>query len=87
LRRAADWEDTNTAAVKFTAWCQHMDVSLKMKDAYVSRMSPELKEKFLALSAEEQTAIINALMRFHQVIEEETYALLQGILAPKTAKQ
>lgn len=79
------WEDTNTAEPPFRLVLD-MDMSPKMKDAYVSRMSPELKENFLALSEEEQTAVLRALVRFHQVIEEETFALLQGILAAKTAK-
>ena len=50
-----------------------MEISKKLEEAYVKRMPPELKEKFVALSASERTAIIKALLRFHQVMEEEIF--------------
>jgi hypothetical protein len=44
----------------------------KLEEAYVQRMSPDLKAKFTALSTAERAAILKAMIRFHQVIEEET---------------
>jgi len=64
-----------------------MEITKKLEDAYVQRMSKELKEKFLALSTDEQASIINALARFHQIIEEETFQLLFGILNARLKKE
>jgi hypothetical protein len=63
-----------------------MDVS-KIKDAYASKMSPELKKKFPELTFEEQNAIPKALIRFHQVIEKETFQLLDCTLAAKATEK
>jgi hypothetical protein len=60
-----------------------MEVTQELEDAYVQRMSNELKTKFLALSADERAAIIKALVRFHHVIESETFELLFGILSAR----
>jgi hypothetical protein len=61
-------------------------MSKKLEDAYVQRMSPELKAKFTALSADERAAILKAMIRFHQVIEEETFQLVLGMINAKTGK-
>jgi hypothetical protein len=63
-----------------------MDMSAKMKDAYIQRMPLELKEKFIVLPADEQDAIIKALVRVHQVIEEETFQFLLGIVSARKQK-
>ena len=63
-----------------------MEMSKKLEDAYVQRMSPELKAKFTALSADERAAILKAMIRFHQVIEEETFQLVLGMINAKTEK-
>jgi|GEM_PF-2681215 hypothetical protein len=63
-----------------------MDISAKMKQAYISRMSPQLQQQWSSLSGQEQAAILRALVRFHQVIEEETFALLQSILEAHASK-
>jgi hypothetical protein len=60
--------------------------SKKLEDAYVQRMSPELKAKFTALSSEERAAILKAMIRFHQVMEEETFQLVLGLINAKTEK-
>ena len=52
-------------------WCEHGNIQ-KLEETYIQRMPKELKEKFFALSADERARIIKALMRFHQVMEEET---------------
>ena len=57
-----------------------MEISKKLEEAYVQRMPPKLKETFMALSADERTAIIKALLRFHQVMEKETFQLVSGIV-------
>ena len=57
-----------------------MEISKKLEDAYVQRMPPELKEKFVALSVDERKAILKALLRFHQVMEEETFQLVLGMV-------
>ncbi|MCW4024418.1 MAG: hypothetical protein NWF01_05210 [Candidatus Bathyarchaeota archaeon] len=64
-----------------------MEMSAKMKDAYVQRMPSELKEKFVVLPVDEQDAIIKALVRVHQVIEEETFQFLLGIVSARKQKQ
>ena len=64
-----------------------MEISKKLEEAYVQRMPLELKEKFVALSDNEQTAIIKALMRFHQVMEEETFQLVLGIVKASSEKK
>jgi len=63
-----------------------MEISRKLEDAYVQRMSPELKAKFTALSTYERAAILKAMIRFHQVIEEETFQLVLGMINAKTEK-
>jgi hypothetical protein len=63
-----------------------MEMSKKLEDAYIQRMSPELKAKFTALSADERAAILKAMIRFHQVIEEETFQLVLGMINAKTEK-
>ena len=63
-----------------------MEMSKKLEDAYVQRISPELKAKFTALSADERAAILKAMIRFHQVIEEETFQLVLGMINAKTGK-
>ncbi len=60
--------------------------SKKLEDAYVQRMSPELKAKFTALSSEERGAILKAMIRFHQVMEDETFQLVLGLINAKTEK-
>jgi hypothetical protein len=60
--------------------------SKKLEDAYVQRMSPELKAKFKALSTDERAAILKAMIRFHQVMEEETFQLVLGMINAKTEK-
>jgi hypothetical protein len=50
-------------------------------------MSPELKAKFTALSAEERDAILKAMIRFHQVMEEETFQLVLGMINAKTEEK
>jgi len=60
-----------------------MERSKKIEDAYVQRMSPELKAKFRDLSAEERDAILKAMIRFHQVMEEETFQLVLGMITAK----
>ncbi|XES76871.1 MAG: hypothetical protein ACBZ72_11950 [Candidatus Bathyarchaeia archaeon] len=57
-----------------------MEISKKLEDAYIQRMPEDLKAKFCALSAEERAAILRALVRFHQVIEEETFQLVSGLV-------
>ena len=64
-----------------------MEFSEKIVDAYVQRMSKDLQEKFLLLSAENQTQILKSLIRFHHVIEEETFELLHGILSACTNEE
>ncbi len=64
-----------------------MEISKKIEDAYVQRMPRELKEKFVALSANERAAIIKALLRFHQVMEEETFQLVLGIVNARLEKK
>ncbi|MCW4023361.1 MAG: hypothetical protein ACOWW1_06015 [archaeon] len=64
-----------------------MELSEKIVDAYVQRMSKDLQEKFLLLSTENQTQIMKSLIRFHHVIEEETFELLQGILNAYTNEE
>jgi len=64
-----------------------MERSKKLEDAYIQRMSPELKEKFTALSAEERAAILKAMIRFHQVMEEETFQLVLGMINAKTEEK
>jgi hypothetical protein len=49
-------------------------------------MSPELKAKFTALSADERAAILKAMMRFHEFIEEETFQLVLGMINAKIEK-
>jgi len=61
-------------------------MSKKLEDAYVQRMSPELKAKFTALSTDERAAILKAMIRFHQVMEEETFQLVLGMINAKTEK-
>jgi len=63
-----------------------MGMSKKLEDAYVQRMSPELKAKFTALSTDERAAILKAMIRFHQVMEEETFQLVLGMINAKTEK-
>ena len=63
-----------------------MEISRKLEDAYVQRMSPELKAKFTALSTDERAAILKAMIRFHQVMEEETFQLVLGMINAKTEK-
>ena len=63
-----------------------MEMSKKLEDAYVQRMSPELKAKFSVLSAEERVAILKAMIRFHQVMEEETFQLVLGMINAKAEK-
>jgi hypothetical protein len=63
-----------------------MEISKKLEDAYVQRMSLELKAKFMALSTDERAAILKAMIRFHQVIEEETFQLVLGMINAKTEK-
>ena len=63
-----------------------MEMSKKLEDAYVQRMSPELKAKFTALSTDERAAILKAMIRFHQVIEEETFQLVLGMINAKIEK-
>ena len=63
-----------------------MEMSKKLEDAYIQRMSPELKAKFTALSSDERAAILKAMIRFHQVIEEETYQLVLCMINAKTEK-
>jgi hypothetical protein len=63
-----------------------MEMSKKLEDAYVQRMSPELKAKFTALSTDERAAILKAMIRFHQVMEEETFQLVLGMINAKTEK-
>jgi hypothetical protein len=62
-------------------------ISKKLEDAYVQRMPEELKKKFLELSADERAATIAALVRWHQVIEEETFQLLLGIVNARCKKK
>ena len=64
-----------------------MEFSEKIVDAYVKRMSKDLQEKFLSLSVENQQQLMKSLIRFHQVIEEETFELLHGILNACTNKK
>ncbi|HLB99943.1 MAG TPA: hypothetical protein VJL33_01295 [Candidatus Bathyarchaeia archaeon] len=64
-----------------------MEISKKLEDAYVQRMPPELKEKFVALSVDERKAILKALLRFHQVIEEETFQLVLGMVNARLEKK
>jgi len=64
-----------------------MERSKKLEDAYIQRMSPELKAKFTALSAEERAAILKAMIRFHQVMEEETFQLVLGMINAKTEEK
>ena len=63
-----------------------MEMSRKLEDAYVQRMSPELKAKFTALSTDERAAILKAMIRFHQVMEEDTFDLVLGMINAKTEK-
>ncbi len=63
-----------------------MGMSKKLEDAYVQRMSPELKAKFTALSVDERAAILKAMIRFHQVMEKETFQLVLGMINAKTKK-
>ena len=65
----------------------NMEISKKIEDAYVQRMPPELKEKFAALSVDERRVILKALVRFHQVIEEETFQLLLGMVNARLEKK
>jgi hypothetical protein len=63
-----------------------MEMSEKLENAYVQRMSPELKAKFTALSSAERAAILKAMVRFHQVLEEETFQLVLGMINAQTEK-
>ena len=66
---------------------KEVEITQKVEDAYVQRMSNDLKARFLALSADERAAIIKALVRVHHVIEEETFELLFGILSARADKK
>lgn len=57
-----------------------MEISKRLEDAYIQRMPEDLKEKFCALSPEERAAILRALVRFYQIIEEETFQLVSGLV-------
>ena len=63
-----------------------MEMSKKLEDAYVQRMSPELKAKFTALSTDERAAILKAMIRFHQIMEEETFQLVLGMINAQAEK-
>jgi hypothetical protein len=63
-----------------------MEMSKKLEDAYVQRMSPELKAKFIALSTDERAVILKAMIRFYRVMEEETFQLVLGMINAKTEK-
>jgi hypothetical protein len=63
-----------------------MDMPTKIKEAYITRMSPQLQQQWSRLNEQEQNAILRSLARFHQVIEEETFALLEGILEAHATK-
>ena len=65
----------------------NMAISKKTEEAYVQRMPPELKEKFVALSSDERAAITKALSRFQKVIEEETFQLVLGIVNARSEKK
>ncbi len=53
-------------------------------EAYLQRMSPELREAFTALTPAEKAAVMRAVVRFHEVMEQETFLLIQGILLARS---
>ena len=59
----------------------------KVRGRLSSKMSPKLKAKFTALSKDERAAILKAMIRFNQVMEEETFQLVLGIINAKTEKK
>lgn len=61
-----------------------MKITKELEDAYVQRMPKELKEKFFELSEIDREAIIKALIRWHRIIEEETFQLLSSVLNNKS---
>lgn len=61
-----------------------MDVS-RREEAYVQRMPAELQAEFAALSPAGRAAALEAMIRFHQVIEEETFRFALGMLKAKSA--
>jgi hypothetical protein len=43
-------------------------------------MPPEPKAKFTALSIDERAAILKAMIKFHQVMIEETFQIVLGMI-------
>jgi hypothetical protein len=68
-------------------WCLKIEISKKLEVTFVDRMPEDVKLKFLALSGEEREAIIKVLVRFQQIIEEETFQLLLGIINARFDKK
>lgn len=64
-----------------------MEISKEIENTFVNRMPQDLKQKLLALSDGERVAIIRVLVRFQQVVEEETFQLLSGILETQLKKK
>lgn len=51
-----------------------------MCEAYLQRMSPELRQAFTALTPSAQQAVMRTVVRFHKVIERETFLLIEKLL-------
>ena len=64
-----------------------MTVSGKLEEAYVQRMPADLRAEVVALPEAERAAILGAMVRFHQAMEEETFVLVRGMIRARGAEK
>ena len=61
-----------------------MGAPRNLEEAYLQRMPPELRTQFSALPDSAREAALKAMVRFHEVMEEETFRLVLGMLQAST---